>query len=170
MQAGGRRALPLLYRLLRNNSAVVLTFPIARRHREQSEIVVLLAVDEGQTVGPARLQSSIWKAPVLSPVKSCTSMGARAPVTEACAQRRRAMSAALPFFACDEVAGVIGAGTMNTHARRFFLITGASSGLGLAGSQTVFRRYVKATPPRYYLKLRLTRAVQLLQHTNKSLI
>ncbi|MOA59318.1 HTH-type transcriptional regulator CdhR [compost metagenome] len=29
---------------------------------------------------------------------------------------------------------------------------------------------MKATPPRYYLELRLTHARQLLQHTNKSLI
>ncbi len=36
--------------------------------------------------------------------------------------------------------------------------------------ERLFRRYVKATPPRYYLELRLTRARQLLQHTNKSLI
>ncbi|MCO6058089.1 GlxA family transcriptional regulator [Pseudomonas sp. MOB-449] len=36
--------------------------------------------------------------------------------------------------------------------------------------ERLFRRHVKATPPRYYLELRLTRARQLLQHTNKSLI
>ncbi|MNZ15998.1 HTH-type transcriptional regulator CdhR [compost metagenome] len=36
--------------------------------------------------------------------------------------------------------------------------------------ERLFRRYVKATPPRYYLELRLTRARQLLQQTNKSLI
>ncbi|AOE85491.1 GlxA family transcriptional regulator [Pseudomonas sp. TCU-HL1] len=36
--------------------------------------------------------------------------------------------------------------------------------------ERLFRRYVKATPPRYYLELRLTHARQLLQHTNKSLI
>lgn len=35
--------------------------------------------------------------------------------------------------------------------------------------ERLFCRYVKATPPRYYLELRLTRARQLLQHTNKSL-
>ncbi|MCY1314561.1 HTH-type transcriptional regulator CdhR [compost metagenome] len=35
--------------------------------------------------------------------------------------------------------------------------------------ERLFRRYVKATPPRYYMELRLTRARQLLQHTNKSL-
>ncbi|MDH4564100.1 GlxA family transcriptional regulator [Pseudomonas sp. BN411] len=36
--------------------------------------------------------------------------------------------------------------------------------------ERLFRRHVKATPPRYYLELRLTHARQLLQHTNKSLI
>ncbi|WP_137821444.1 GlxA family transcriptional regulator [Pseudomonas sp. D(2018)] len=36
--------------------------------------------------------------------------------------------------------------------------------------ERLFRRYVQATPPRYYLELRLTRARQLLQQTNKSLI
>ncbi|MCO6057533.1 GlxA family transcriptional regulator [Pseudomonas sp. MOB-449] len=36
--------------------------------------------------------------------------------------------------------------------------------------ERLFRRYVKATPPRYYLELRLTHARQLLQHTHKSLI
>ncbi|AVZ17450.1 GlxA family transcriptional regulator [Pseudomonas aeruginosa] len=35
--------------------------------------------------------------------------------------------------------------------------------------ERLFRRYVKATPPRYYMELRLTHARQLLQHTNKSL-
>lgn len=35
--------------------------------------------------------------------------------------------------------------------------------------ERLFRRHVQATPPRYYLELRLTRARQLLQHTNKSL-
>lgn len=36
--------------------------------------------------------------------------------------------------------------------------------------ERLFRRYVEATPPRYYLELRLTHARQLLQYTNKSLI
>ncbi|MCY1415508.1 HTH-type transcriptional regulator CdhR [compost metagenome] len=35
--------------------------------------------------------------------------------------------------------------------------------------ERLFRRHVKATPPRYYMELRLTHARQLLQHTNKSL-
>lgn len=35
--------------------------------------------------------------------------------------------------------------------------------------ERLFCRYVKATPPRYYLELRLTRARQLLQSTNKTL-
>ena len=35
--------------------------------------------------------------------------------------------------------------------------------------ERLFRRHVKATPPRYYLELRLTRARQLLQQTNKTL-
>ncbi|MGQ7814187.1 GlxA family transcriptional regulator [Metapseudomonas furukawaii] len=35
--------------------------------------------------------------------------------------------------------------------------------------ERLFRRYVKATPPRYYMELRLTHARQLLQHTNKSM-
>lgn len=35
--------------------------------------------------------------------------------------------------------------------------------------ERLFSRYVKATPPRYYLELRLTRARQLLLSTNKTL-
>lgn len=35
--------------------------------------------------------------------------------------------------------------------------------------ERLFCRYVKATPPRYYMELRLTYARQLLQHTNKTL-
>ncbi|MNZ32652.1 HTH-type transcriptional regulator CdhR [compost metagenome] len=35
--------------------------------------------------------------------------------------------------------------------------------------ERLFLRYVKASPPRYYMELRLTHARQLLQHTNKSL-
>ncbi|WP_236183248.1 GlxA family transcriptional regulator [Pseudomonas juntendi] len=35
--------------------------------------------------------------------------------------------------------------------------------------ERLFHRHVQATPPRYYLELRLTHARQLLQHTNKSL-
>ncbi|WP_235978904.1 helix-turn-helix domain-containing protein [Zestomonas carbonaria] len=35
--------------------------------------------------------------------------------------------------------------------------------------ERLFCRHVKATPPRYYMELRLTRARQLLQQANKSL-
>lgn len=36
--------------------------------------------------------------------------------------------------------------------------------------ERLFRRYLEATPPRYYLELRLTYARQLIQHTSKSFI
>jgi transcriptional regulator GlxA family with amidase domain len=36
--------------------------------------------------------------------------------------------------------------------------------------ERLFCQYVKATPPRYYMELRLTRARQLLQYTNKPLL
>lgn len=44
------------------------------------------------------------------------------------------------------------------------------AGLSRRHLERLFRRHVQATPPRYYLELRLTHARQLLQHTSKSLI
>ncbi|WDY55676.1 GlxA family transcriptional regulator [Pseudomonas sp. PSKL.D1] len=43
------------------------------------------------------------------------------------------------------------------------------AGLSRRHLERLFRRHVQATPPRYYLELRLTHARQLLQHTSKSL-
>nr|AAF63446.1 ArgR-like transcriptional regulator [Pseudomonas putida] len=43
------------------------------------------------------------------------------------------------------------------------------AGLSRRHLERLFRRHVQATPPRYYLELRLTHARQLLQHTTKSL-
>ncbi|MGQ7958030.1 GlxA family transcriptional regulator [Pseudomonas sp. SP16.1] len=43
------------------------------------------------------------------------------------------------------------------------------SGISRRHLERLFCRHVKATPPRYYLELRLTHARQLLQYTNKSL-
>ena len=43
------------------------------------------------------------------------------------------------------------------------------AGLSRRHLERLFHRHVQATPPRYYLELRLTHARQLLQHTNKSL-
>ncbi|MGE8500208.1 MAG: GlxA family transcriptional regulator [Pseudomonas sp.] len=42
------------------------------------------------------------------------------------------------------------------------------SGISRRHLERLFQRYVHATPPRYYLELRLTHARQLLQHTNRS--
>ncbi|MCY1265594.1 HTH-type transcriptional regulator CdhR [compost metagenome] len=44
------------------------------------------------------------------------------------------------------------------------------AGISRRHLERLFRRHVNASPPRYYLELRLTHARQLLQHTNKSLI
>ena len=46
---------------------------------------------------------------------------------------------------------------------------GEHAGLSRRHLERLFRRHVQATPPRYYLELRLPHARQLLQHTNKSL-
>ncbi|QCI12566.1 helix-turn-helix domain-containing protein [Pseudomonas putida] len=43
------------------------------------------------------------------------------------------------------------------------------AGLSRRHLERLFRRHVQATPPRYYLELRLIHARQLLQHTSKSL-
>lgn len=42
------------------------------------------------------------------------------------------------------------------------------SGISRRHLERLFQRFVHATPPRYYLELRLTHARQLLQHTNRS--
>ncbi|HWV08970.1 MAG TPA: GlxA family transcriptional regulator [Pseudomonas sp.] len=42
------------------------------------------------------------------------------------------------------------------------------SGISRRHLERLFQRHVHATPPRYYLELRLTHARQLLQHTNRS--
>ncbi|WAJ39871.1 GlxA family transcriptional regulator [Pseudomonas sp. GOM7] len=44
------------------------------------------------------------------------------------------------------------------------------SGISRRHLERLFCRHMKATPPRYYLELRLSRARQLLQYTNKSLL
>ncbi|HIQ45979.1 MAG TPA: GlxA family transcriptional regulator [Pseudomonas oleovorans] len=44
------------------------------------------------------------------------------------------------------------------------------SGISRRHLERLFCRHVQATPPRYYLELRLTRARQLLQYTNKALL
>lgn len=44
------------------------------------------------------------------------------------------------------------------------------AGISRRHLERLFRRYVNATPPRYYLELRLTHARRLLQNTNKSLV
>lgn len=43
------------------------------------------------------------------------------------------------------------------------------AGLSRRYLERLFRRHVQATPPRYYLELRLSHARQLLQHTSTSL-
>ncbi len=44
------------------------------------------------------------------------------------------------------------------------------AGISRRHLERLFCQHVKATPPRYYLELRLTQARQLLQYTNKSLL
>lgn len=44
------------------------------------------------------------------------------------------------------------------------------AGISRRHLERLFCQHVKATPPRYYLELRLTHARQLLQYTNKSLL
>ncbi|MFZ3154046.1 GlxA family transcriptional regulator [Pseudomonas sp.] len=44
------------------------------------------------------------------------------------------------------------------------------AGISRRHLERLFCQHVKATPPRYYLELRLTNARQLLQYTNKSLL